>query len=86
MLLKFRNFLNLFGIHFIVLSHMVYLNTLTTFKLIKTLFTEGSIHYILCNGFNTITPIISLAIWHVTTLQSQSFTYDNTHLCYAKQS
>ena len=54
--------------------------------MIKTLFTEGSIHYILCNGFNTITPIISLAIWYVTTLHSQGFTYDNTHLCYAKQS
>ena len=30
--------------------------------MIKTLFTEGSIHYILCNGFNTITPIISLTL------------------------
>ena len=85
MLLKFQNFFNLFHIHFIVLSHTVWY-TLITFKLIKTLFTEGSIHYILCNGFNTITPIISLAIWYMTTLQSQGFTYDNTHLCYAKQS
>ena len=62
------------------------INTLINFKLIKTLFTEGSIHYILCNGFNTITAIISLAIWYVTTLQSQGFTCDNAHLCYAKQS
>ena len=85
MLLKFLNFLNLFRIHFIVLSRTVWY-TLITFKLIKTLFTEGSIHYILCNGFNTITPIISLAIWYMTTLQSQGFTYDNTRLCYAKQS
>ena len=41
--------------------------------------------FIFCNGFNTITPIIRLAIWYMRTLQSQGFTFGNTHLCYEKQ-
>ena len=41
--------------------------------------------FIFCNGFNTITPIIRLAIWYVRTLQGKGFTFGNTHLCYEKQ-